>query len=138
MQHYMSIRFFVSFCLLFCLSFSGFAQKKMHEADYSDKIQSLIGGQREYTVTSGRVDILTETNAIEVEWANKWKDAIGQSLWYGVQTNRAPLIVLIMRREKDYKYFLQLNSTLMAAGLADKITVLRYPDDFQELLDKEK
>jgi len=128
------------FLLLFLLSaIPGFAQKqKMSEADYSDKIQTLIGGQREFSVTSGRVDILTSKYAIEVEWANKWKDAIGQSLWYGVQTNKKPVIILIMRREKDYKYVLQLNSTLMDANLDEKIKVMVYPQDFQNLIDAQR
>jgi len=54
------------------------------EAQYSDYIQLLNGGQREVSVASGRVDILTKEYAFEIERAAKWKDSIGQSLWYGL------------------------------------------------------
>ncbi|AGA79570.1 hypothetical protein [Echinicola vietnamensis] len=88
-------------------------------------------GKREYAVKSGRVDLLTDEFAFEVEWASKWKNAIGQSLWYGLQTSQKPGIILILRSQKDYSYFVQLNSALAYSKLEDAITVYIYPDDFQ-------
>ncbi|GGF27359.1 hypothetical protein [Echinicola rosea] len=125
-------------CLLFVFAFSSIlAQtKKWKEKDYADTIQTLIGGEREYAVQSGRVDLLTDEHAFEVEWANKWKDAIGQSLWYGLQTNRKPGIVLILRSKKDYKYYIQLNSALSYAKLQDEIAVYIYPEDFEDKMGK--
>ncbi|GLR19797.1 hypothetical protein [Portibacter lacus] len=38
------------------------------EGDYSDYIQELIGGEREYSVESGRIDLLTEEYAFEIDW----------------------------------------------------------------------
>ncbi|QDH80619.1 hypothetical protein FKX85_16855 [Echinicola soli] len=124
--------------ILFVISLSSaLAQaKNWKEKDYADAIQELIGGEREYAVQSGRVDLLTEERAFEVEWANKWKNAIGQSLWYGLQTNRKPGIILILRSRKDYKYYIQLNSALNYAKLQDEIVVYIYPDDFKEKREK--
>lgn len=109
---------------------------KLSENEYADYIQSLIGGQREVSVKSGRVDILTKEYAFEVEWANKWKDAIGQSIWYGVQTNKKSGIILIMKKKEDYKYFIQLNTALEYADLTNKIKVYLFPTDFEELTEE--
>ena len=35
-----------------------------------------------------RCDILTDTHAIEVDFADKWAEAIGQSLKYATQTGK--------------------------------------------------
>ncbi|MEM6319884.1 MAG: hypothetical protein AAF960_19585 [Bacteroidota bacterium] len=109
------------------------ASTAQKEKDYSDAFQKTLGGQREYAVTSGYVDLLTETHAIEVEYANKWKQAIGQALWYGQQTLKKPGIILILRTKSDYKYFIQLNTALEYGGLTDKIKVWLYPNDFPNL-----
>jgi len=102
------------------------------EAEYSDRINLYFKGQREVTVPSGRVDILTEKYAIEVERASKWKNAIGQALWYGLQTDRQAGIVILVLKPQEYKYFQMLNSTLQYAGIADKIKVWEYPRDFAQ------
>lgn len=104
------------------------------ENDYANYIQSLIGGDREVLVENGRVDLVTDSIAYEIEWANHWKESIGQSLWYAIQTNRTPGIILIMRSREDYKYFIQLNSTLKYAGLDQAVHVNVFPLDFEELI----
>lgn len=119
---------------LSCLFLSGglFSQS---EADYSDQINTYyFQGQREVTVYGGRIDILTDDFAIEVERADKWKNAIGQALWYGQQTNKKPGIVLLVLNQEDYKYFQMLNSTLDYAGIAQQFRIWEYPKDFVEVL----
>lgn len=101
------------------------------ESTYTNRINTYFNGQREYPVTNGRVDILTGQYAIEVERAEKWKNAIGQALWYGLQTNRKAGIVLLVLQPSEYKYFQMLNSTLQHRGIADKIKVWQYPADFE-------
>ena len=58
-----------------------------------------------------RCDILTDEYAIEVDFAKKWAEAIGQSLNYALQFNKKAGILLIVC-EKDYKYYLRLNSII--------------------------
>ena len=118
--------------LLFLLIPTFLTAQKISEAQYTRMINEKLQGKMEYSVTSGRVDILTETHAIEVERANKWKQAIGQSLWYGLQTTKKPGIILIIEKDSDYKYFIQLNTALDYAGLTDKIEVWQFPQDFPE------
>ncbi len=105
-----------------------FAQK--YEKDYINLIHQHFGGQKEVTVKGGRIDILTDQYAIEIDFANKWKESIGQSLWYALQKTKKPGIVLILRDQSEYTYFLQLNSALSFGGLQGKIKVWLWPIDF--------
>jgi len=118
----------ITLCFLLLLSFSINAQTT--ESDYQYLIHQQLGGQREYKVESGYVDILTEDYAIEVKFANKWKHAIGQALWYALQTNKKAGIVLVKKKETDYKYVIQLGSALSYAGLDSLVKVWVWPDDF--------
>ena len=101
-----------------------------HESTYISALAKHLDAKREVPVTSGRVDLVTATHAIEVERAEKWKNSIGQALWYGLQTNRRPGIILIITEPANRKYAIQLGSALDYAGLSDKIQVWLYPDDF--------
>ena len=108
-----------------------------NETEYSDYIQYLIGGEREFNVPNGRVDLVTDRYAFEIERAENWKEAIGQCLWYALQTNLKPGIILIRETREEYKYFQMLNTTLEFSELHDTIKVLLFPDDFDALI-KEK
>lgn len=128
------MRTFSTLILLLFLSAVNAQEHGIPESQYADFIQTLIGGQREISVESGRIDLLTETHAFEIEWAPKWKEAIGQALWYALQTNKQPGIILILKEKGEYKYFVQLNSALQYAGLTGRFSVLRFPDDFRHLM----
>lgn len=47
------------------------------------------------TLCGSRVDILTDVEAIEVDWGYKWKESIGQALLYSIETGRAPAVILL-------------------------------------------
>ena len=51
-----------------------------------------------------RIDCLTKDYAIEFDFAKKWAESIGQSLYYAKLTNRNPAVVLILTAPTDYKY----------------------------------
>ncbi len=56
-----------------------------------------------------RVDCLTPEYAVEVDFADKWAEAIGQSLYYASMTDRQPAILLIMENPaKDWVYLVRL------------------------------
>jgi hypothetical protein len=76
------------------------------------------------------VDITTQEYAIEVEWASKWKQSIGQSIWYAMQTNKKAGIVLIIKNLEDRKHGIRLQSAIDYAGLNNNIKVWYYPEDF--------
>lgn len=51
-----------------------------------------------------RVDCMTKDYAIEFDFAKKWAEAIGQSLYYSKITGKSPAIVLILTSPTDYRY----------------------------------
>jgi len=117
------------FSLLYLAIIFSIFLKAQGESFYTYIIQQELGGKREVKVQSGRADIINDGYAIEVDFSKKWKEAIGQSIWYGLNTNLQPGIVLI-RKGKTDTYHFQLFSALEYAGLTDKIKVWLYPDDF--------
>jgi hypothetical protein len=90
--------------LLSCgLPFTVFA--KQSERYYQEKFAREIGGQVEEVMKDGtRCDILTATHAIEVDFAKKWAEAIGQSLNYAMHTGKRPGVALIVLSPSDNKY----------------------------------
>lgn len=82
-----------------------YSQKEISEVDYSNYIQQLIGGEHEYSVQSGRVDLVTNEFAYDIEWARNWKETIGQCLWFALQRNLKPGIILIRKMLKIINSF---------------------------------
>lgn len=75
-------------------------------------------GRMEYRLPdSTRVDCLTDKYAVEVDYAKKWAEAIGQSLYYALRTGRKPGVVLIMEKSKDVRYLKRLNMVAERYGI---------------------
>ena len=51
-----------------------------------------------------RVDCLAKDYAIEFDFAKKWAEAVGQSLYYSKMTGKKPAIALILTSLTDYRY----------------------------------
>ncbi|SEP82554.1 hypothetical protein SAMN05428969_1076 [Devosia sp. YR412] len=70
------------------------------EADFRD---ALCAGMRTEVRLAdyGRADCISRTHAIEVEWADKFKEGVGQSLTYSTTTALVPGLILICRRPED-------------------------------------
>lgn len=51
-----------------------------------------------------RVDCMTKDYAIEFDFAKKWAESIGQSLYYSKLTGKKPAVVLILTAPTDYRY----------------------------------
>ena len=67
----------------------------------------------ESAVTGSRVyDCLTEEYVFEFDYADHWYEAIGESLYYAMQTGKKPAVVLIIEHENDLKYWNRLNRTI--------------------------
>lgn len=52
-----------------------------------------------------RIDLLNDEYAFEADWAHKWTEAVGQSLFYALKTNRKPAIILLIKDEKKDQHF---------------------------------
>ena len=51
-----------------------------------------------------RVDCLTKDYAIEFDFAKKWAESVGQSLYYAELTHKKPAVVLILNNWADLRY----------------------------------
>ena len=79
-----------------------FGQKKYRESDY---VKAYCNGAIEYRLPDKtRVDCLTDEYAIEFDWAKKWAESIGQSLYYAKMTGKKPAVAIIIKSDSDRKY----------------------------------
>ena len=103
------------------------AGRLMPERYYQELYAEQVGGQVEVTAPDGksRCDILTEGLAIEADFADKWAEAIGQSLNYGFQFNKKPAILLIMEHKEDERHYIRLGSLIRHYGLEIELIPLR-------------
>ena len=85
------------------ISFASLNAKHLHYEKFYQKVFcNKVGGVLEYRLNDGsRVDCLTSTYAIEVDFSSKWAEGIGQSLYYSLMTGKKAAVLLIM--EKKYK-----------------------------------
>lgn len=114
------MRFFVCVLTLFIFSSLAYAKRLYPEAYYQNK-WCADKGQTEYELKDlTRVDCLTDTEAVEFDFANKWAECIGQSLYYGISTNKTPACALIIEQEKDKRYIARLKT------VADKLGIKVY------------
>ena len=123
----------IGFCLFFVLLIPtiGAQTNLQYEKTYAKIIQGEIGGALEVSMSDdSRADLVTTHVAYEIDFAEKWKESIGQALWYAIQSNKRAGIILIRETKADFKYVQQLFSALEYSQLTSKLTVLIYPDDF--------
>ena len=101
----------VSCCYAFEYGYtsSGFKYvKHAHsESSYQHAWCSTNKGIEEYENSDfTRVDCLTDWNAVEFDFANKWAESIGQALHYQKMTGKRAKVVLILENpKKEMVYF---------------------------------
>jgi hypothetical protein len=90
---------------------------KKNEKYYQSKMCQELGGKMEYILADKtRVDCLTNEYAIEVDFAQKWAEAIGQSLYYAHMTGKRPAIGFIVG-DGDERYIKRVKT------VADKFDI---------------
>ena len=65
------------------------------EALWRDYLSEELGAQHEVAVEGGRIDVMTDTEAIEIDWPHKWHEGLGQCLHYADVTGKKPVLALI-------------------------------------------
>ena len=94
-----------------------------HERHYQEQ---WCQGQTEYVLPDGtRCDCVTATHAIEVDFAEKWYEALGQALYYAFQTGLRAGIGLIIESDDDLTYSLRLQSVIVHYGLPVDVWEIR-------------
>lgn len=75
------------------------------ERDYQEHVNKIYQGEIEKRLADNtRVDILTDDLAIEVDFAHKWYEAVGQACHYSMMTGKRPAILLIVRDSSEERY----------------------------------
>jgi len=81
------------------------ARRPHNEAYYQEAWCSARGGEAEVILQDQtRCDCLTASHAVEVDFAKKWAEGIGQSLHYSRLTGRRAGLLLIVERPADWRY----------------------------------
>lgn len=71
------------------------------ESSYQHAWCSAHDGIEEFeNLDKTRVDCLTDTHAVEFDFANKWAESIGQALHYQLMTGKKAMVVLILEEPK--------------------------------------
>jgi hypothetical protein len=100
-----------------------------NEKYYNHIYCSNIGGEEEFRLNNKtRVDCLTDEFAIEMDWAKKWYEGITQALYYGIETNKKPKLVLIMKSKGDQRYYDRAAKTINYYKLPISIELLMTRD----------
>jgi len=93
-------------------------QIKKNERYYQELWCNQHNGIMEYVLPDrSRIDCLTDTHAIEFDFAKKWQEAIGQSLYYSAQTEKKAGVVLIIKKTNENKYIQRFEKTIKTFNL---------------------
>ncbi|MDF1554762.1 MAG: hypothetical protein P1P84_16955 [Deferrisomatales bacterium] len=114
------MRIVVGMCCLFLAGWPGGATagRQHREAWYQGWWCAERGGETEVVLEDGtRVDCVTATHAVEFEFADKWAEAIGQSLHYARRTGRRAGVVLILEDAAERRYWQRLTGNITYFGL---------------------
>lgn len=65
------------------------------ESVWRDALARLWNGATESHVPGGRVDVLSATEAVEIDTPNHWHEGLGQALHYGDDTGKTPVLALM-------------------------------------------
>ena len=104
--------------LIFFLPLTAWAGTLHPESAYRDAWCAKARGQTEFVLRDKtRVDCLTANYAVEIEFAPKWKNAVGQALHYARLSGEQPAIVLIIEKEKQWKYYRSLQKIAKKDGI---------------------
>ena len=111
----------MKYLLLIFFFFSFPAYAKWLEKDWNHLVCQHWQGKEEVWIDGGRVDCITRSHSIETDYAHKWQQAIGQSLYYSLVTGLKPGILVIRQSKKDDKYIARLRKTIKYYRLPIKI-----------------
>ena len=121
------IRCITLVCFLFLSTFTTLQASRLHpERWYQQQWQAQHGGEIEVVLPDKtRCDWVGEEYALEFDFADKWAEAIGQSLYYASRLNKKAAIVLIIEDEADKRFWVRMNAVVKEYHLPIKTYILR-------------
>jgi len=117
------VKRYIWFYFSILLIFNGCSEKAKHKEKYyqTQLCNELDGTMEQSLLDRTRVDCLTDEYAIEVDFAKKWAEGVGQSLFYAEMTGKKPAVGLIVRDDaRDKRHMKRLKL------LADKYHIKIY------------
>lgn len=79
-------------------------KENSHEKEWTSALANTINGKSEVQVDRGRVDVMTDVYAIEIDFLRKWHEGLGQAIHYGDDSSRIGVLALIIEgidKEKE-------------------------------------
>jgi len=121
---------------LLLFSVAMFSQTKQRESYYQDKFAKIVGGETEVVLSDGtRADIVTKNYAIEVDFADKWAESIGQALNYGRLLNKEAGILLVVKGREEDRHIEKLVNNIAYYRLPIKVWIWDYVGNTWGVLD---
>lgn len=124
--------FLIAFTLMAAVSTQAVYGETAHkESDYVQHWCEQQGGVIQPKTTTGdqyRADCATATHIIEVDFAWKFWEALGQILNYGYLYGKEMGIVLILKTQKDDRHLIQLKAVIRHHNLLIDVWSIR-PED---------
>lgn len=114
-KKYIVVFIFTFFCLLPPVA----AKHQFKEREYQAYWCGAHNGIMEYKLKDRtRVDCVTPSLAVEIDFAKKWAECLGQAQFYGQMMKLQPACVLIMENpEKDAIYLRRLRYVAYKKGI---------------------
>jgi len=104
--------------MLVLFSVSMFSQTKESEKYYQLAFADIVDGKTEVVLSDRtRVDVLTETHAIEVDFAAKWAESIGQALHYEGMTGKKAGVLLVIKGYEEERFVERLMGVAAKHGI---------------------
>jgi len=114
------------------VSTTAFADKAQKESYYSKIWCDANGGVEEVKTSMGtRADCILDEYAVEVDFDSKWAEGLGQALHYGVEFEKQPAVLLILKNQDGknrQKYVDRLQSTIDGANLNVVVFIIEAKD----------
>jgi len=106
------IKFSVCVFIILAIGNQAFAKRKLPESKYQSLSCNNKGGKMESSVYGGRIDCETDAEVIEYDFADKWSECIGQSLFYAAKTGKKGVCLLILERRDYLRYVHRAKQTI--------------------------
>lgn len=88
-----------------------------------------VEGETEVRVPFGRVDIVTDRYAIEVDWVANWHCALGQAIHYAHDTKKKPVMALCLRADEPLNEDLLAHIERVAQSVGVEVWVIKMTKD---------
>jgi len=136
------LKYFASFALIGVLlgglSVSGAARfsddglavlqpRRLTENEHSVILAAKYNAKREVVLWDRtRVDLVTDEYVFEIDFAKKHYEAVGQSLWYAIVTDKKPAIILLAVPRDDDRFVYRCQAVCAKHGIKLFVEKVRF------------